>query len=255
MKKLFYIMIIAISAIAIFYMCNRRSYSDLPIDLKTYYQDKKFISDCYVNNVEYYRLYTRHRQDTVGSTEHYRKYPYAEKDPAYFFQPYACRLTDDYESKNSPLPTRSQINVSVDTIIYNKTGNLFVAFVCIEKKYSKVRGLCDERHSYDGRAMIGYRDTINGSIKVYPLTNFLVVGMDIKKLAMYLIRRDYETNFKKSYLYSDLYDESSYKGNVGDKDFFEKSILFKKYDSTHYYFQLYKDMGTIKEYKYPYGTD
>ncbi len=37
-------------------------------------------------------------------------------------------------------------------------------------------------------------------------------------------------------------------------DFFRKSQLFKKYDSKHYLFQMYKDLGEISEYKYPFGN-
>lgn len=239
--------------------CIDNSRNVMPVNMDTYLNDKKNISKFYIENVEYYRLYARYGRDTIGDAEHFRKYPYAASDPANFFEPYANRMISNknkysYIFINSPLPTSSQINVSVDTIIYNKTGELFVAFVCIENKYSKIRGLCDERHCFDGKAMIGFRDSVDNSIKVYPLTNFETIGMDSKKLAIFFTRFDYMVNLKGSSIAGSVFGTNRFKENVGDKDFFENSQFFKKDKFSHYYFQLYNDIDGTKIYKYPYGT-
>ena len=253
MKRLIYISII----VMVVSCANHSKRSEImSVDKETYLKDKQTISDSYIANVEYYRLYSLYgtATDTIDLIEHYKKYPYAEEDPANFFNPYACRFRKDGDFTNSPLPTSSQIAVDVDTIIYDKTGNLFVAFVCVENKYSKVSYLKDRGHFYEGRAMIGYRDTITDSIKVYPLTNFMAACMDTREIALYLVKHDYMTYLKGSYLAGSVYGTNKFNTNVGDIDFFEKSQYFQKYDSTHYYFQMYSGLDEIEEYKYPYGN-
>ena len=252
MKQLTFLLIVFIVV-----SCGMRSASlnHMAVDIETYQRDKQAISANYINNIEYYRIHHLYDTDTVDYKQHYQKYPYARIDPANFYVPYGCRIVEN-ESKfiSSPYPTNSQLNVSVDTIIYDNTGNLFITFICIENKFSKIPYIKDTAHRFDGRAMIGYRDTSDNSIKVYPLTNFMAIGLKNKEDALHSIKKDYMNNLKGSYLAGSVYGTAKFEENIGDNDFFIKSQLFKKYDSKHYLFQMYKDLGEISEYKYPFGN-
>lgn len=229
------------------------------VDMKVYISDKQNIRQNYLDNIEYFRIHHLYNDvDTINFSHHYNKYPYAMTDPANFYLPYACRMHSmhhkGYKFINSPYPTKSQVDVTVDTIIYDKTGNMFVAFVCIEKKFAKVPQLTDIPHTYDARALIGYRDVTTSSLKAYPLTNFACVSFKKKWIALQLIKKDYMRNLKGSYLAGSVYGTNRFAKNVGDTDFFNESLFFKKYDSVHYYFQLYKELDEIKEYNYKFGN-
>lgn len=236
--------------------CSMNSVSyDMPIDSETYQKDKQQICDTYVNNIEYYRLHHLYNIDTIDYKRHYENYPKAQDDPANFYSPYGCRVTKN-GSKFVPseYPTNTQLNIGVDTIIYDNTGNLFIAFIYIEKNFSDNPSLRDIKHGFDGRAMIGYRDTVNGILKIYPLTNFIAISLKDKQEALRSIKRDYMNNLKGTYLSGSVYGSNEFDENVGDNSFFRESRFFKKNGSNLYLFQLYKDLDGVKEYKYPFGT-
>lgn len=228
---------------------------EMPINIETYLSDKNTISKNFIDNVEYFRTYHLYEIDSIDYIHHYQKYPYAQNDPANFYVPYGCRIVNQEDKFiSSPYPTSSQISVSVDTIIYDRTGNLFVAFICIENKFNKIPDLRDVPHRFDGRAMIGYRDNSDNSLKIFPLTNYMAIGLNNKNDALNSIKRDYMKNLKGSYLAGSVYGSNVFAENIGDIDFFQKSIFFAKYDSTHYYFQMYKDLDEIKAYNYAFGN-
>lgn len=229
--------------------------NDMPVDNETYQKDKQQIRDTYVNNIEYYRLHHLYGTDTIDYQKHYKDYPYAQDDPANFYSPYGCRRSKK-ESILVPseYPTNSQLNIEVDTVIYDSSGSLFIAFVCIEKNFKESPSLRNMKHGFDGRAMIGYRDEENKALKVYPLTNFMSIGMKNKDEALQSIKKDYMNNLKGSYLSGSVYGTNEFGENVGDNSFFRESQFFKKSASGLYLFQLYKDLDEIKEYKYPFGT-
>lgn len=226
----------------------------MPVEDSTYIADKKAISDIYLDNIEYYRLY--HIFEDKGAAferKHYEKYPRAEEDPGYIYMPYSRRWDIDSRDYPSPIPTRQQVDVSVDTIHYDKTGTFFVAFVCIEKYFNKIAGFVNREHRFDARAVVGYRDTCENVIKIYPLSMFVEGNFESKESALRLLRYDHWYNVRGNSLCSSIYDER-FKNNVDDPKFFENSMLFKKYDQDHYYFQMYMDGDKVKEYRYPYGN-
>ena len=123
----------------IFVSCGMNTSSnDMPVDTDTYQKDKQEIHDVYVNNIEYYRMHHLYNIDTIDYVKHYKEYPYAQYDPANFYSPYGCRVSKEGSIfVPSPYSTNSQLNIEVDTIIYDKSGSLFIAFVCIEKKFKE----------------------------------------------------------------------------------------------------------------------
>lgn len=230
---------------------NRQSH----IQENVYKNDKLTISKIFIDNVEYFRLYHLYNTDTEDYIKHYKKYPQAESDPANFYVPYGCRqVKSNKKFVSSPYPTDSQISVYVDTIIYNKKGNLFIAFVCIEKKYDIIDKFENRPHKYDCKAMIGYKEDTSSIIKIYPLTNFMAIGFNNRNTAIKVVKNDYMKNLKGSYLSGSIYGANKFLENVGDSTFFEKSQLFKKYNSKYYLFQMYKDIDGIKVFNYPYGN-
>lgn len=213
---------------------------DMPVDNETYQKDKQHICDTYIKNIEYCRV-------------HYNDNDYY--DCAGFYEPYAYRKTKNGKYVASPYPTDTQINVEVDTIIYDDKGNLFVAFICIEENFTKDPALENREHVFDARAMIGYRDSTDKFLRMYPLTKFITVNFEDKKLAMRLNRRDYMTYLKWSGGLAGSVYKGIFRENVGEDSFFRKSQFFHKNDSNLYLFQLYKRLGEIKKIEYPFGTD
>lgn len=260
MKRMRYFTIIALGAAMLclsscVYLLGRKGRGGkMPVEDSTYIADKQAISDIYMDNIEYYRLY--HIFEIKGEKfqrKHYEKYPRAEYDPDNIYMPYSFRWDSHDWDHASPIPTRQQVEVSVDTIYYDKTGTFFVAFVCIEKNFSKIPGLVNREHRFDARAVVGYRDTCENVIKVYPLSMFVEGNFESKESALRLLRYDHWYNVKGNSLGKSIYDEK-FKNNVDGPEFFENSMLFKKYDQKHYNFQMYKDGDKVKEYRYPYGN-
>ena len=82
----------------------------------------------------------------------------------------------------------------------------------------------------------------------------MAVGFNNRNTAIKVVKNDYMKNLKGSYLSGSIYGANKFLENVGDSTFFEKSQLFKKYNSKYYLFQMYKDMDGIKVFNYPYGN-
>jgi hypothetical protein len=226
-------------------------------------RDKEQISDCFIENVEYFRKY--HKYDKIiyinspdslkkEHQEYYKKYPEAERDPANFFEPYATRFSlviDDFVS--SPRPTRNQLNVKTDTVIYSQDSLLCVAFLIVESKYDDIDGLeskRDNNRKFDGNAVIGYRQNIENSFQIYPLTKHKVIGFENYETTATMLKNLYFNNLKGKGSTGSVYDGLRFNHNVGDKDFFKKSPYFKKHKNGLYNFMMYRYLG--KEYKYNY---
>lgn len=171
--------------------CNKNNqletYKVSPI---LYEFDKRTIAEAYLNNIEYYRLHypydlelkqkqavqvlndtTVERQLSELLERYYQRYPKVKYDPANFYEPYACRtlkITMDFV--RSPIPTKEQVFVSTDSIIYNKNATLCIAFLCVEGKYDDIEGMENEPHTFNAEAMVGYRKHPKDTLRTYPMT-------------------------------------------------------------------------------------
>jgi len=237
---------------------------DPPSDTVMYERDKKQISDCFINKVEYFRKYYNvslvifvNSPDSLKKKhyDYYAKYPGADLDPSNFFEPYSVRynLKDKYIP--SQMPTNQEIEVKTDAILYNKNQLLCFAFLVIKSNRIKVEGLMDAREKgreYDAKAIIGVRKTKEEPFEIYPVDKFDVVGFEAYDTAVEQLKTLYFTKLKGDYTAGTQYtDENKFNSNVGDKDFFEKSPYFKKTKEGLYYFQIYKELeGNLKEYQY-----
>ena len=252
---------------------NRNSQMDVAKVSRDLYEfDKKNIAEAYLNNIEYYRLHYPYNlelrlkqavQVTEGSAEekeiteqlerHFQKYPKVKNDPAKFYKPYACRYSlkiNDYV--NSPVPTRKQVSVSTDSIIYNKDASLCIAFLCIEYKFDDIEGLESRPHTFSAAAMVGYRKHPKDTLKTYPLSFYRLMVYDKKKTIVGDLIELYSTRLKGRIEPWSIYGNVRFNHNVGEKKFFKESPLFMKYNDSTYYFQMYRALGEDFRYDYPY---
>lgn len=214
--------------------------------------DKQDISQAFIDNVEYFRRFIDYTGYSADSIE--IKHPNSQWDPANFFVPYASRYSlvkDSYI--NSPLPTQSQMTVTVDTIIYNNDGLFCVALLCLNLHYDIIKGVEDMRdlgREYSAKAIIGYRDNINKPFKIYPLDTFIVTGFEDCRSAISCIKKMFFNQLQGASLPM-IYKTGDYEYNLNDPRFFD-SVLFEKdvYKEGFYNFQLYRYMGNVFEYQY-----
>lgn len=212
--------------------------------------DKKQISQSFIDNVEYFRQFKDYSGYLKDSIE--MEHPNSQWDPANFFEPYASLYSlvkDNYI--NSPLPTQTQMTITVDTIIYNNDGLFCVALLCLNLHYDIIKGVEDKRdlgREYSAKAIIGYRDSINEPFKIYPLDTFIVVGFESCRSAISCIKNMFFNQLKGTSLPM-LYKNGYYECNLNDSSFFQ-SVIFKKYKKGYYNFQLYRYMGSVYEYQY-----
>ena len=243
---------------------NKKQCGIMPVSNEIYQRDKEQIANCFIDNVEYFRLFHRYDYDAVRDFDsiksnyngYYQKYPDAKWDPANFFEPYATRYSlvkDNYV--NSPLPIKDQLKVTTDTIFYNKTGLICVAFLVMENKYSKIKGLEDDRdkgREFDARAMIGCRVSKDSLFKIYPLEKHKATGFRNYVEAANILEDLYCNHLNGIGSTGSVYEGLMFKQNVGDKEFFEKSPYFQKYDSVTYNFQMYRHLGKDFRFNYRY---
>lgn len=233
--------------------------------------DKKTIAEAYLNNIEYYRLHYPYDlelrlmqavQVFEDSTEeklineqlnrHFEKYPKVKDDPANFYLPHANRTLTTMDYVNSPIPTKEQVFVSTDSIIYNKDASLCIAFLCIEEKFDDIEGLEKIPHNFSAEAMVGYRKHPKDTLRTYPLTFFRLMSYERKQNIVNDLIELYSTRLKGCGPSGSIYEDKRFNHNVGEKGFFTDSPLFMKYDDTTYYFQMYKALGKDYRYDYPY---
>lgn len=233
----------------------------IPKDLVSYEKDKKQIADCFINKIEYFRKYHNYdfemfinSPDSIKKKhdDYYAKYLGADWDPENFFIPYASRFSlKEKKNINSPIATSEQLKVTTDAILYNKNQTICFAFVIIEQNYTILEGFKDEIKSIDAKAVIGLRNNKEEAFEIYPVSKYDVIGFGDANKAIKDIEKYYFTALKGDGLAGTQYeDKNSFNSNVGDADFFEKAPFFHKTNKGLYFFQLYQELGDLKEFKY-----
>ncbi len=252
--------------------CNKNSQLEIyKVPPMQYEFDKNSIAETYLKNIEYYRLHYpydlelklkfagRVLKDSIKERlikeqieRHFQQYPKVKHDPANFYEPHACRFSTSMDIVRSPIPTKEQVFVSTDSIIYNKDASLCIAFLCVEENFSDIDGLEKSEHAFYAEAMVGYRKHPKDTLKTYPLSFFSLMGYDKKKTLVADLIRLYTTKLKGSFLSGSVYGDHRFNHNVGEKGFFKESPLFMKYNDSTYYFQMYRALGEDYMYDYPY---
>lgn len=222
--------------------------------------DKRNISQSFIDNVEYSRLFTDFSNNSDTAKYLNKKHPHSQCNCGRPYMSYARRCSLDFvQDVNSPLPTNSQLTVTVEDIYYSTDSLFCVALICLYLHYDKIEGLEDKRDAgreYSAEALIGYRDSISQQFKIYPFGPFHTIGFESCRSAMAHLRHMYFNDLKGSYmgqLYYDASDENNvddYEFNLKDPQFFS-SRIFKKDDLQKgcYNFQLYESRGKIFEYQ------
>ena len=222
--------------------------------------DKRNISQSYIDNVEYSRLFTDFSNNSDTAKYLNKKHPHSQCNCGRPYMAYASRWRLDFvQEVNSPLPTNSQLTVTVEDIYYSTDSLFCVALICLYSHYAKIEGLedmCDAGREYSAEALIGYRDSISQQFKIYPFRPFRTIGFESCQSAMAHLRYMFFNDLKGSYmglLYYDASDENNvddYEFNLKDPQFFS-SRIFKKDDLQKgcYNFQLYESRGKIFEYQ------
>ena len=144
-------------------------------------------------------------------------------DPKNYFEPY------------------SEINYRpyIDTIYYSPDGLKAFAILVIEK--SKGDSL---KPKFDARGLVCYRKEKTEEFNIYPVSEYNAIAYDTYKDAVRIISDCYTRKLAKK---KDNFGDK-FRYNVNDKDFWDKSLYFKKIgDDDIYYFQTY--LGGYKEYK------
>lgn len=176
-------------------------------------------------------------------------------DPANVFLPYAIRYNkrlDRYQA--SPISTSEQITVTVDTIVYDSDSLLCVALLGIENNFTDIPPFEAKRKNgnfYDGRAIIGYRDSISSPFKIYPFTLYAIVGFDNLEEVYRSLESFYFTNIvgKTAPMGTNL-EGDTYTMGLGDPDFFTKAPNFKRNEYGDFKFKYYLKGGEELLYNY-----
>ena len=226
-------------------------------------QDRVDISNCFIEYIEYFRLYHRYdlhlnlgssNEERAKHNEHYSQHLGADWDPANFFEPYSSRFSlveDKYV--RSPIETKRQLTATTDAIVYRADSLICFALVILETHYDSISGLSARRDSgrkFDGKAVIGIRDSTSEKFKIYPVKNHAVIGFESYSAVSLEIRTLYFNKLKGKGLSGSVYRFMKHERNVNDSGFFETSPYFKKHISGLYNFQMYRHLAKDGSYKY-----
>lgn len=180
----------------------------------------------------------------------YNRQHYYDSNVDWFYDYYIERsdtVTDKYIP--SPFPAQNEVSASVERIEYNKDSCLCFAIIVIEIHLTPLEGYTGyySKNLFHGHAVIGLRNSINQKFRLYPEQKYCYSTTSLKS-AVVNVDRYYSKYLKGDW--SNKYPDK-FRQNVIDSDFFEKSIFFKKFDDTTYYFQTYLGKDG-KHHKYNY---
>jgi len=205
----------------------------LPVSQEQYIRDKQQIEKYVLNNIEYYRLHP-YDYDTIPI------------DCANFFEPYSTFynfLVKDYVK--APIPAYQYLKITVDTIVYDSCGLKCFIICGIEEKVINSESLMTRQpgRNFDAKSFIGVRTDLNDSLTIYPFVKYSIFGYDDFKEAVSDLEYLYFNKLKGETLSASHYRSKGFEQNVNDCDFFEKSIIFKKFnDSTYNYEYCYDNL-------------
>lgn len=186
-------------------------------------RDKQQIAECYISNVEYYRLSPDKIENSV------------------IFEPYSCYYGGEGLGYVK-LPTTSDknIDVKVGDIYYNPDKLISVIFIGV-KQTIDLPNIEKRRkgREYDAMCLIGLRnDTLEG-FTLYPFRAFKQTGYSDYETPLRLVKEPYFTQLADA----EAMWGKKYRTNLGDKDFWINNLLFDKVKTEEgeilYYFQTY----------------
>lgn len=191
--------------------CNKvlvEPFSQKITDTILYNKDKKHIKECYIANVEYFRLNSN------------------KIDQGNLFDPWGCYYANDslgYVKLTSH--TEENIKVYVDDIYYNPTKLISVIFIGVKEDFKQK----DIEKSKKGReftsmCLIGLRNNINRNFVLYPSRLFEQIGYPNYEIPLKIIKEKYFNCLAKT----EGAWGKKYRTNLGDKNFWNNNLLFDK---------------------------
>ncbi len=221
----------------------------MPVSIEEYEADKKYFVECFINNVEYYRLYHRfdtQHKNTESYKKHYEKYPDAEYDnegiPPGLYLTYALKFTDRGPQRSN-IPTNKRLEVIVDTILYSRDAKFsFIFYAVRDKAPDAVTLIGDNATGYTAMAMIGYKEKEHALPKFYPISEEAVFSYDYEE-AIHLLEYQFVTQLSSRWIGGDAYPLKPFGVNVNEHDFFEKAAYFEKYNDSTYKFQMQRGVN------------
>ncbi len=177
-------------------------------DTVLYNKDKEQIKECYIANVEYFRLNP------------------TKIDEGNLFDPWGCYYANDnlgYIKLTSP--TKENIELLVDDIFYSPNQLIAVIFIGVKEDFKQN----DIEKSQKGReftsmCFIGLRKTTEESFVLYPIRLFEQIGYPNYEIPLKIIKEKYFNCLAKT----EGAWGKKHRTNLGDKDFWSNNLLFDK---------------------------
>lgn len=150
------------------------------------------------------------KQSILFALQYYNKHSIAEDDISFY----------------APL-VKLVVDVKIDKGYYNQTKQIAIVFVTLDE-------IIDTTKLYLGIAAIAYWDSTHSNVKVYPLSEMRSLSPN-RDNSLRDVKFYYKNKLSTSCeIYPYFYD-----ANVGDTDFWEKCLYFRKMQGGLYYFQMY----------------
>lgn len=144
-----------------------------------------------------------------------------------------------------------KFDVKVDTITYSSDSLLCVALLIIKHNKLYPHKDSDDSIDYDGKAIIGCRDSINSPFQIYPFRIFSVSSNSIY----------YARNDLRQYYFDEIAGKGALSGSnlqgdiytcgIGDPKFFTEAPNFKRNKFNDYKFKYYLESGEELPYDFP----
>ena len=238
MKKYSIIFLLIVDALLLSCSSSRFRTEVTSISKIQYEKDKLQISNYILNNIEFYRS----NPELCDSV--YRDY-------ANFFNPYAHFYDKNKESfVIATIPASHYMKITVDTIVYDLNGLKCFIFCGFETKTIMSNHLIssEKGRNFDSKDFVGIRNNNTDSLSIYPFVKYSIFGYENLIEAVKDLEFLYYNKLKGETLSASHYANNGFKQNVGDKDFFDNSVIFQQFDdSTFNYQYCYFDL-----IKYPY---
>lgn len=228
------LLIVVLFLIIISSGCQTQKHLSTDNDIHLHYlktQDKQHIISSFIDIVESYR-----QKRLYGSLS---KYDYEKY--SYYCRTYAYQSNCQYKAILCPNPISNQLEVAIDTMIYNDDRCLCYVLMIVKCMYKDYDGFHGKNLKpwYNGIAQIAYRNHVDSLFKIHPVNLFKIEKMDCYVEAKNMLRNFYFRRLKGEVAYSYRDVPIKYESNINDSRFFKKNIIFQRFDSTRYNFEIY----------------
>ncbi len=209
-------------------VCNKNTVTPIIPEIKDtiqYKKDRNQIEECYIANVEYYRINPGKLENNV------------------IFEPYGVYYaSDSLGYLKLPSPSDKNVQVQAREIIYSLDKLIVLVFLGVKQtiKQDSIEKR-DEGREYDARLLIGLRNRIDEGFVLYPSRIGSQVGYPNYEIPIENLKYKLFNCLAKS----KNFWGKEFRTNVGDKNFWKNNLLFDKVKLSDtgeevYFFQTYQ---------------